>query len=135
MIERYVPEKHRELVGQLFRYIVNGVIVTSIYTAVMTGMDSLFHGHLQIWNMLAFLVSVVVGYNLHGRFTFKGRGDRGWRAFLRFFLAALPSYFVNAFWTWLFATALHLPHWTIQVPIWCITPFMIFAINRWWVFK
>jgi putative flippase GtrA len=135
MIERYVPERHREIVGQLVRYGLNGVVVTGLYSAVMTGGDSLVPGHIQSWNLAAFLVSVVVGYNLHSRITFKGRGERGGQAQLRFFLAALPSYAVNAFWTWLLGTALHLPHWTIQLPIWFVTPFMIFAINRWWVFK
>ncbi|MDO6416585.1 GtrA family protein [Sphingomonas sp. BIUV-7] len=125
----------RKLFGQLLRYGVNGVVVTSIYTAIFVGLDTLTHAGIQICNLAAFLVSVVVGYNLHSRITFAGQGGRGRKAWLRFFLAALPSFALNAFWTWLFATALHWPHWTVQVPVWCVTPFAIFAINRWWVFR
>lgn len=130
-----IPEKHRELFGQLVRYALNGVVVTGIYTAIYVGLDSATRLPIQLCNLAGFLVAVVVGYNLHSRITFRGRGARGIPAQFRFFLAALPSYAVNAFWTWLLATALHLPHWTVQVPIWFVTPFMIFAINRWWVFR
>jgi putative flippase GtrA len=125
----------RAMIGELIRYGINGVIVTSIYTAIFVGLDTITKAPVQICNLAAFLVSVVVGYNLHGRITFRGRGERGRSAQIRFFLAALPSFAINAFWTWLFATALHWPHWTVQVPIWCVTPFLIFAINRWWVFR
>ena len=135
MVLRYIPERHHEMLGQLVRYGINGVIVTSCYTAVYVGLDSITHLPIQFCNFCAFMVAVVIGYQLHGRFTFAGRGERGWGAQFRYFLAALPSLAVNAFWTWLFATALHLPHWTVQIPIWFVTPFMIFAINRWWVFR
>ncbi|QJU56906.1 GtrA family protein [Sphingomonas sp. AP4-R1] len=127
--------KRGQLLGQLIRYGVNGVVVTGIYTAIYVGLDSFTHAPIQLCNLAAFLVSVVVGYNLHSRITFAGQGDRGHRAWIRFFLAALPSFALNAFWTWLFATALHWPHWTVQLPVWFVTPVMIFAINRWWVFK
>lgn len=123
------------LLGQLIRYGLNGVIVTAVYTAIYVGLDSWTHAPVQLCNVAAFLVVVVVGYQLHSRITFVGQGERGGRAFVRFFIAALPSFALNAFWSWLFATALHLPHWTVQVPVWFVTPFMIFAINRWWVFK
>jgi putative flippase GtrA len=135
MIERYFPERHRALIGQIIRYGINGCIVTGALSLTFIGLDTLTHWPIQLCNFLAFLVAVCVGYNLHSRYTFKGQGERGWRAQLRFFLAALPSYAANAFWTWLLGTALHLPHWTIQVPIWVINPILLFAVNRWWVFK
>jgi putative flippase GtrA len=128
-------EKRRELLGQLIRYAVNGVIVTSLYSGIFILLDSTTHAPVQLCNVAGFLVAVVVGYFLHSTFTFRNQGDRGLRAQIRYFVAALPSYAVNAFWTWLFASALGWPHWTVQLPVWFVTPFMIFAINRWWVFK
>lgn len=125
----------RRLIGQLIRYGINGVIVTGIYTAIFVGLDTVTHASVQLCNLAAFLVSVVVGYNLHSRFTFAGQGERGLRAWIRFFLAALPSYALNGFWGWLFTSAFAWPHWTVQVPVWFVTPVMIFAINRWWVFR
>jgi putative flippase GtrA len=127
--------ERRRLLGQLIRYGLNGVVVTAVYTAVFVALDSATKAPVQLCNFLAFLVVVVVGYQLHSRITFRGQGERGPAAFARFFVAALPSFALNAFWTWLFATALHWPHWTVQLPVWFVTPFMIFAINRWWVFK
>lgn len=135
MVLRYIPERHHEIVGQLFRYGVLGVFVTLCGQAVFVALDTFTKSPPQLCNVAGFLVSLVVGYNLHSRYTFKDRGERGWPAFLRFFLAALPSYAVNAFWTWLIITELRLPHIAVQFPIFCITPFMIFAINKWWVFK
>ena len=135
MIERFVPEKHRVLVGQLVRYGVLGVFVTVCGQAMFTTLDTFTHTPPQLCTLAGFLVSLVIGYNLHSRYTFKDQGERGWRAFLRFFLAALPSYVVNAFWTWLIITALKLPHAVVNIPIFFVTPFMIFAINKWWVFR
>lgn len=127
--------RRRALIGQIVRYGINGVVVTAVYTAIYVALDTLTHAPVQLCNLAAFLVSVVIGYNLHSRFTFAGQGGRGRSAWIRFFVAALPSFALNAFWSWLFATALAFPHWTVQVPIWFVTPIMIFAINRWWVFR
>ena len=130
-----ITPARRELFWQLARYGVNGVVVTGLYTLVYVGLDSWTHLPTQICNLAGYLVAVCTGYGLHSRITFKGQGERGRAAQIRFFLASIPSYLVNAFWTWLLITALHLPHWTVQVPIWCVTPILIFAINRWWVFR
>jgi putative flippase GtrA len=128
-------EKRRTLLVQLIRYGILGVFVTLCGQSAYVALDTFTAAPIQLCNVAGFVVSLVIGYNLHSRYTFRDQGERGWPAFLRFFLAALPSYAVNAFWTWLIITALKLPHIAVQVPIFCITPFMIFAINRWWVFK
>ena len=127
--------RRRELFWQLVRYGINGCIVTGTYTLVFVAVDSFTHWSPQICNALGFLVAVSLGYNLHSRVTFKGHGERGRAAQIRFFAASFPSMIVNAGWTWLLITHLKLPHWTVQVPIWCITPILLFVVNRWWVFK
>lgn len=127
--------ERRDAFWQLVRYAVNGAIVTSFYTLVFTGVDSFTHASLQLCNLAGFTGSLVFGYFLHSRVTFRNHGERGRGAQLRFAVAALPGYGLNAFWTWALGTALRLPHWTVQVPIWFVTPFAIFAINRWWVFR
>ncbi|WP_254602108.1 GtrA family protein [Sphingomonas bacterium] len=127
--------KRRELFWQLVRYGVNGCIVTGTYTAVFVLIDSMTHASPQICNAFGYLVAVMLGYFLHSRVTFKGHGERGRAAQIRFFAASFPSVVLNAGWTWLLISRLQLPHWTVQVPIWCITPILLFALNRWWVFR
>lgn len=127
--------RHREAFRQLVRYAVNGAIVTAFYTVVFVALDSLTRAPLQLCNLIGYAASVAFGYTLHSRVTFRGHGARGRGSRIRFVAASLPSLALNAFWAWLFGTHLHWPHWTVQVPVWGVTPFMIFAINRWWVFR
>ena len=129
------PAARRELFWQLVRYGVNGAIVTALYTLVFEALDSFSHASLQWCNLAGYVAALLFGYTLHSRVTFRNHGRRDRGSPVRFAIASLPSYGLNAFWTWLFGTALRWPHWTVQVPIWFVTPFAIFAINRLWVFR
>ena len=125
----------REMFWQLVRYGVNGSIVTGLYSVVLLALDSWTHLPVQICNFGGYLAAVCLGYFLHSKVTFRNHGSRDRASQVRFVIASLPSLVLNAFWVWLFTAALHWPHWTIYVPIWCVTPVMLFALNRWWVFK
>ncbi len=125
----------REIFWQLVRYGVNGSIVTTLYSVVLLALDSWSALPVQLCNVAGYLAAVCLGYFLHSRVTFRNHGRRDRASQIRFVLASLPSLALNAFWVWLLTAALKLPHWTIYVPIWCVTPIMLFALNRWWVFK
>lgn len=125
----------RETMWQLVRYGVNGVIVTALYTLVFVAFDTLTHASAQVCNLAGYIAALLFGYVVHSRITFRNHGERGRGSQLRFFLASLPSFGLNAFWTWLLTAALHWPHWTLFVPVWLVTPVLIFALNRWWVFR
>ena len=125
----------REIFWQLVRYGVNGSIVTTVYSVVLLALDSWSTLPVQLCNAAGYLAAVCLGYFLHSRVTFRNHGRRDRASQIRFVLASLPSLVLNAFWVWLLTDALKLPHWTIYVPIWCVTPIMLFALNRWWVFK
>jgi putative flippase GtrA len=125
----------REMLWQIVRYGINGSIVTALYSAVLAGLDSATNLPVQVCNFAGYVAAVCLGYVLHSRVTFRNHGARGRASQLRFVLASFPSFLLNAFWVWLFTAALHWPHWTIYPPIWLITPAMIFALNRWWVFR
>lgn len=127
--------QRREMFWQVVRYGVNGSIVTSAYSAVLIVLDSWTHLPLQICNIAGYLTALSLGYFLHSRVTFRNHGSRDRTSQIRFVMASLPSLALNAFWAWLLITALALPHWTLYVPLWLVTPFMIFALNRWWVFR
>jgi len=125
----------REIFWQLVRYGVNGSIVTGLYSVVLLTLDSWTPLPVQICNVGGYLAAVCLGYLLHSRVTFRNHGRRDRASQVRFLLASLPSLALNASWVWLLTEALKWPHWTIYVPIWCVTPVMLFALNRWWVFK
>jgi putative flippase GtrA len=130
-----VAAQRQEMMWQIVRYGVNGSLVTALYSIVLATLDTATPLPLQVCNFAGYVVAVLVGYVLHSRVTFRnhGRRDRGSQA--RFVLASLPSFALNAFWVWLFTAALHWPHWTVYLPLWLVTPAMIFGLNRWWVFR
>ncbi|WP_420138516.1 GtrA family protein [Sphingomonas sp.] len=130
-----VAHQRREMFWQIVRYGVNGGIVTALYSAVLVVLDSWSHLPLQICNIAGYLAAVTLGYVLHSRVTFRNHGKRDRASKIRFVLASLPSLALNAFWAWLLTEALKLPHWTLYVPIWFVTPALLFVLNRWWVFR
>jgi putative flippase GtrA len=125
----------REIFWQVVRYGVNGTIVTGLYSLVLVTLDSATGLPLQYCNLAGYVAALCLGYILHSRITFRNHGTRDRASQVRFVLASLPSLALNAFWAWLLTDALKLPHWTLYLPIWFVTPAMIFALNRWWVFK
>ena len=125
----------RELFWQVVRYGVNGSIVTGLYSLVLVALDSWTHLPLQYCNLAGYVAALNLGYFLHSHVTFRNHGTRSNASKIRFVLASLPSLALNAFWAWLLTDALKLPHWTLYLPIWFVTPAMIFVLNRWWVFR
>jgi len=125
----------REIFWQIVRYGVNGSIVTGLYSLVLLVLDSWTHLPLQICNLAGYVAALNLGYFLHSRVTFRNHGTRDNASKIRFVLASLPSFALNAFWAWLLTDAMKLPHWTLYLPIWFVTPAMIFVLNRWWVFR
>jgi len=125
----------REIFWQVVRYGVNGSIVTGLYSLVLVALDSLTHLPLQYCNLAGYFAALNLGYFLHSHVTFRNHGTRSHASKVRFVLASLPSLALNAFWAWLLTDALKLPHWTLYLPIWFVTPALIFVLNRWWVFR
>ena len=125
----------REIFWQVVRYGVNGSIVTGLYSLVLVALDSGTGLPLQLCNVAGYIAALTLGYFLHSRVTFRNHGTRDRASQIRFVLASLPSLALNAFWAWLLTDALKLPHWTLDLPIWFVTPGLIFVLNRWWVFQ
>ena len=125
----------REIFWQIVRYGVNGSIVTGLYSLVLLALDSWTRLPLQYCNLAGYVAALNLGYFLHSHVTFRNHGTRDNASKIRFVLASLPSFALNAFWAWLLTDAMKLPHWTLYLPIWFVTPAMIFVLNRWWVFR
>lgn len=126
----------RALLVQLVRYGVVGVGVTLFQIAIYNLLIGAGHLGPYVAVTLATIAAMLVGYTIHSRFTFDGHGERDseLRAILRFIAVSMVGFAANSFWVWLFTTALHLSdHWP-SVPMFCVTPALLFWLNRMWVF-
>lgn len=123
--------------GQLFRYVLTGGFVTALQAAVYWSLAQWLGVHPQIANFLGYLVAVSCGFVLHGRFTFRGHGrrDRPVRQGVRFVAVSLLSLGLNALWVWLCTQALGWPLWSPIPFMGFVTPALVFALNRQWVFR
>jgi len=123
--------------GQLLRYVLTGGFVTALQAAVYWTLAQGLALHPQLANIGGYLVAVVTGYVLHGRFTFAGHGKREQpvRQAGRFVTVSLISLALNAFWVWLTVQALGWPIWS-PIPLMAVvTPGLVFILNRQWVFR
>lgn len=131
-----VSEAHHALLAQIVRYALVGGFVTVIGAgAYWIAAEPLGYPPLAA-GVLAYLVSMALGYVLHSRFSFRGHGEGGQDGVrsMRFVIVSLISFGINEFWIWL------LTGWWAGATWWPIpamvfvTPLIVFALNRKWVF-
>ena len=127
---------HRALAVQIVRYGVVGVGVTLFQIAIYNLLSGPAHLAPLIANTLATAAAMLVGYSIHSRFTFEGHGTRGnvARTGGRFVAANLLGFAANSLWVWSFTGLLHWPRWTPSLPMFFVTPVLLFWLNRKWVF-
>jgi putative flippase GtrA len=124
----------RELIGQLIRFGLVGLGSTLLYAAVYWPLATYV-----MWPVLAvviaFAVAVTAGFFLHSRWSFKGHAqteDRKTKA--QFLVVQTAGMLMNAGFTWIAVDLMRGPTWWPLVPAVLVTPFLTFALNRWWVF-
>jgi putative flippase GtrA len=120
---------------QIVRYIITGGLVTALGAAiywllvVFTGLAPL------LANLVAYLAMVTTGYVMHSRWSFRGHGGRrDPLTTLRFFLVSLVSLALNSLFVWLLTGLLAGPKWSPVLTMLFVTPVVVFALNRQWVF-
>ncbi len=86
---------------------------------------------------IGFAAAVLFGYVIHSRWSFRGHGRRGdlTRTGSRFVAVSLVSFGLNSFWVWLLVRQLDLPLWAPYPLVLGVTPLVVFALNRRWVFS
>lgn len=127
----------RALLGQLGRYAATGLAVTALQALIYWLLATPVKLHPQLANGIAYLFAVALGYVLHSAFTFRGHGsrDQGATRGIRFVLVSLVSLGLNAMWVQIFVVWLNWPTW-VPVPFMLfVTPFVVFGLNRQWVFR
>ena len=127
--------RHSELFWQLVRYMLTGGLASIVNIGVywilaLQGMDPNL-----AWGV-GFVAAVLFGYVVHSKWSFRGHGARDdlARTGGRFVIVALISFALNSFWVWLLVQQMDLPLWAPYLPVLTVTPLVIFALNRKWVF-
>ncbi len=136
ILDRLSPEQ-RALFWQIARYGVTGLFVTSCQAAIYWSLFALAHFHPQVANFVGYVAAVMIGYGLHNGFTFRGHAASDGHAArgVRFILASLVSYALNALWVWLCISVMHWPAWSPIPAMLFVTPAWVFVLQRQWVFR
>jgi putative flippase GtrA len=136
MISNLPLGRHGEVAGQLVRYALTGGLASIVNIGVywvlaLRGMDP------NLAWALGYVAAVMVGYVVHSRWSFRGHGRRDnlARTGGRFVLVSLISFALNQFWVWLLVQVWDLPLWAPYPLVLGVTPLVIFALNRKWVFS
>ena len=129
-------KRHSELFWQLVRYMLTGGLASIVNIGVYWVLRD--RGGLDpnlAWT-IGFVSAVLVGHVVHSRWSFRGHGRRDnlARTGGRFVIVSLISFALNSFWVWLLVQQMDLPLWAPYLPVLTVTPLVIFALNRKWVF-
>jgi putative flippase GtrA len=125
-----------ETFGQLVRFAIVGFSLAAVYSAI--------YWYLATYVMppvlavvIAFVVSVSIGFVLHSRWSFRGHGrEEDHRLKVKFLLVQLSGFLMNEVFTWVLTGPLvHGPTWWPLIPAVFVTPLATFALNRQLVFR
>lgn len=132
--------KNRErmaLLGQLVRYGIAGLVASLVNIGIYHSCVKLGGLDPNLAWTIGFCGAAGVGYIMHGAFSFKGHGgrDRQHVRIVRFMIVSLISFALNSLWVWLLVQYLDLPLWAPYPLVLCVTPLLVFWLNRQWVFE
>jgi putative flippase GtrA len=85
---------------------------------------------------VATLIASVIGYFVHGHFSFRAHGTREnpTKRFARFLVTNGIGYLLNLAFVFALIDLMHLPKWTPMIGFCFVTPAVSFVLNRHWVF-
>ena len=123
------------LMPQLVRFAVAGLTVTAFSALIYLVLSSALAVPALLANVAAHSCGVMLGFQLHSRWSFRQDTRRDGPARLtRFAAASVASLSLNSLWVWALVHGLGAPPWAPVPAMLFVTPLASFAINRWWVF-
>ena len=125
-----------ETFGQLVRFAIVGFSLAVLYSAIYWYLATYVMAPV-LAVVIAFLVSVSIGFVLHSRWSFRGHGRReDNRLKIKFLLVQASGFLLNEVFTWVLTGPLvHGPTWWPLIPAIFVTPLATFALNRQLVFR
>ncbi len=128
-------DHQRALFAQILRYGITGGIVTTCGVAAYLVAVRWLHLMPLLSNVIAYLVSMALGYVMHARFSFRGQGGAASaRQGGKFFVTSGISFALNSLFVWLFTDVIGWDNRTPVLAMIFITPAICFVIYRKWVF-
>lgn len=125
-----------ETFGQLVRFAIVGFSLAAVYSAIYWYLAT-FVMPPMLAVVVAFIVSVSIGFVLHSRWSFRGHGQREDHALkIKFLLVQISGFLLNEVFTWVLTGPLvHGPTWWPLLPAIFVTPLATFILNRQLVFR
>lgn len=122
--------------GQLVRFAIVGFSLAILYSAIYWYLATYLMPPMAAV-VIAFLVSVSIGFVLHSRWSFRGHVQQeDHRLKVKFLLVQVSGFLLNEVFTWVLTGPLvHGPTWWPLVPAIFVTPLATFALNRQLVFR
>ena len=127
---------HHETFGQLVRFAIVGFSLAGVYSAIYWYLATYVMAPV-LAVVIAFLVSVSMGFVLHSRWSFRGHGaSEDHRLKVKFLLVQTSGFFLNEAFTWVLTGPLvHGATWWPLIPAIFVTPLATFLLNRQLVFR
>ena len=123
-----------ENLGQLVRFALVGFFLAGIYSAIYWYLAAFVMPPMAAV-VIAFLVSVSIGFVLHSRWSFRGHGKReDNRMKVKFLTVQSSGFLLNEVFTYVLTGPMHGATWWPLVPAIFVTPIATYALNRQWVF-
>jgi len=124
-----------ETVGQLIRFAIVGFSLAGVYSVIYWVLATYVMPPMAAV-VIAFLVSVSIGFVAHSRWSFRGHGaEEDHRLKIKFLLVQSSGFVLNEIFTWILTGPMHGPTWWPLVPAIFVTPLATFALNRQLVFR
>jgi len=124
-----------ETVGQLIRFAIVGFSLAGVYSVIYWVLATYVMPPMAAV-VIAFLVSVSIGFVAHSRWSFRGHGaEEDHRLKIKFLLVQSSGFVLNEIFTWVLTGPMHGPTWWPLVPAIFVTPLATFALNRQLVFR
>jgi putative flippase GtrA len=126
----------KTLFGQIAAYAIGGGGITLLHSLTYWVLAEPLRVDAYLSNSIAAVVAGLTGYVLHSRWTFghTNTAGGGFGVAGRFIVVSVLCYALNSFWVWLFVQRLALGVTLSIVPMILATPWLGFALNRWWTF-
>lgn len=127
----------KSLFGQIIAYAIGGGGMTALHSGVYWVLAELFAVEPYIANSIAAVIAGIAGYTLHSRFTFgHGRASAmDATAVGRYVIVSLLCYALNSFWVWGIIKQSGYSVAISIIPMVLVTPWLGFALNRFWTFR
>jgi putative flippase GtrA len=126
---------HHETFGQLMRFGIVGFSLAGVYSAIYWYLATYVMAPV-LAVIIAFLVSVSIGFVLHSRWSFRGHGrQEDNRLKIKFLAVQTSGFLLNEVFTWVLTGPMHGPTWWPLIPAIFVIPPATYLLNRQLVFR